>query len=394
MSKLKNKFESIYQKFVENRAYFQGKMKTWQQKGYEDAYQHGSRLLRDIEQNAQNIKQEMSLNLEETSSLKQKIKTLKCLYKELRELVKPAWQQWIEAIFTALFLATVLRHTIFSPYHVPTGSAEPTILVGDRIWGNKLAYLFSEVKHGDYIICDDPQYLYGNVNILQRIWQRFVGFPIPMLGLKAGPISITKRVIAVPGDTLEGRVEDGKTALYLNGKKLEEPYLNMLPLIEVRRTTGFFPFDHVGALAIPEFLQKKTKKIPYVYDPSKPYAEQPYYYMTEDDIVKNAHGKQRLHWPLTPNVYHLGFGREVTIDNFGPYTLPEGMYWGMGDNRKNSGDSRSFGPVPRNLIRGRVSFVLFSLDSEEVFWLFDLVKHPIDFWTKHVRWNRFFKPIR
>ena len=59
MSTLKNKFESIYQKFVENRAYFQGKMKTWQQKGYEDAYQHGSRLLRDIEQNAQNIKQEM-----------------------------------------------------------------------------------------------------------------------------------------------------------------------------------------------------------------------------------------------------------------------------------------------------------------------------------------------
>ena len=47
----------------------------------------------------------------------------------------------------------------------------------------------------------------------------------------------------------------------------------------------------------------------------------------------------------------------------------------------------------KKYIQGRVSFVIYSIDSEEAIWLFDLLKHPIDFWTKHIRWNRFFKTI-
>ncbi len=392
MSNLKQKFENIYQSFVEQKAYFQAKIKNWQQRGYEADYQQAAGLIRDIEQNAQNIKQEMALNVESTS-LNLNVKALKKAYKQLRELMKPVWRQWLEAIVTALVLATILRHTIFSPYHVPTGSAEPTILVGDRIWGNKLAYAFSEVKRGDYIICDNPEHSYEGVGMLQYLWQRFIGFPIPLLGLESGPISITKRVIAVPGDTLEGKLEDGKTVLYLNGEKFNEPYVNPLPLIGVRRTTGFFPLENFGPIHIPGFLQKKTEEHFYVYDPSKPLDQQPYYYMAEKDIVRDADGKPRMRISFTPNIDYRGFGGLHTVDIFGPRKMGEGMYWGMGDSRKNSGDSRGFGPISRSLIRGRVSFILFSLDSEEAFWLFDLIKHPIDFWTKHIRWNRFFKSI-
>ncbi len=394
MDALKQKFEKIYQDFIEHKGYYLDKIKSWQAKGYEDSYQQGSRLIRDIEQNAASIKQTMSLGTPGiTSELKKQIKTLKRSYKELREFMKPIWRQWIEAIVMALVLATILRHTIFSPYHVPTGSAEPTILVGDRIWGNKLAYLFSDVKRGDYIICDNPENTYADANWIQYLWERFIGLPIPILGLKSGPISITKRVIAKPGDKLEGKVEDGKTVIYLNGEKLVEPHLNLLPLIHVKRTTGFLPFDHVGPLSIPEWLQKKPKVMPYVYDPSKPFDQQPYYYMSEETIVRKSDGSPRLEVALTPN-YSYQLGGHYTVDRFGPMTIPEGKYWGMGDSRKNSGDSRNFGLIDRSLIRGRVSFILFSLDSEEAFWLFDLIKHPIDFWTKHVRWSRFFKAIR
>lgn len=394
MSNIKQKFEALYQNFVERKAGFQDKLRSWQERGYDKAYQQGSSLIREIEECAQTIKQELALNQEtDSETLQQNFKRIKKAFKQIKEFVKPLWRQWLEAIVTALVLATILRHTIFSPYHVPTGSAEPTILVGDRIWGNKMAYLFSDIKRGDYIICDNPEHSYDGTNIIQYLWQRYVGFPIPLLGLGAGPISITKRVVAMPGDTIEGKLVDGKTVIYLNGEKLDEPYVNKLPLIAVRRTAGFIPLDHVGPLSIPSFLQKQTKECFYVYDPSKSYDDQPYYYMSEKDIVYGSDGKPRMRLPYTPNMDYRGFGGLYTVDVFGPRTLPKDMYWCMGDSRKNSGDSRGFGPIPRHLIRGRVSFILFSLDSEEAFWLFDLIKHPITFWTKHMRWGRFFKAI-
>ncbi len=278
-------------------------------------------------------------------------------------------KKWLIATTIILVVGNMIYHTVGRTYHIIAGSGEPTLLVGDRIWKNKFAYIFSDIQRGDHIIYD------------------FV------VNSNSESISITKRVIAKPGDTLEGKIEDGKTVIYLNGEKLIEPYLNTLPLIEVKRTTGFFPFNHIGPLSIPRFLQKKTETHRYVYDPSKPLDKQPYYYMSEETIVRNPDRSPRLLEAFTPNTdYQLG--SNDTVDRFGPITIPEGKYWGMGDSRKNSGDSRNFGLIDRSLIRGRVSFILFSLDSEEAFWLFDLIKHPIDFWTKHVRWSRFFKNIK
>jgi signal peptidase I len=49
--------------------------------------------------------------------------------------------------------------------------------------------------------------------------------------------------------------------------------------------------------------------------------------------------------------------------DFGPVTVPEDNYFMMGDNRDNSADSRAWGFVPRNLIKGRAVFVWLSLDS-------------------------------
>ena len=67
-------------------------------------------------------------------------------------------------------------------------------------------------------------------------------------------------------------------------------------------------------------------------------------------------------------------------------------YWAMGDNRKGSKDSRVFGPIKRDSIHGRILFRIWSVDSDESWWIWDLITHPIDFW-KRVRWGRFFQWI-
>jgi signal peptidase I len=391
MSNVYDKFKKILTKYTAKKQTFENVLNKWQRRSSEKLYNHGKFLFDNIEKLITEINQETSSGNEAT--LKPKVKALKKFYKELNEITKPVWRQWVEAIIFAFTLALVLRHTVFSPYHVPSGSAEPNILVGDRIWGNKMAYYFSEVKRGDYIIFDDANFIYDD-SFLQSLWQRYIGLAISFLGLKDGPINVTKRVIAIPGDILEGRLEDGKPTLHLNGKKLDEPYLNPYPLIKLRRETGFIPIKNIGPLAIPSFLQKKIKDsgAGYTYVPETPYEQQPYYYMTEKEIVKNpTTGQPLLIEPGTPDIdFHTGIIRDI----FGPITLPPNMYWAMGDSRNNSYDSRAWGMLPGNLIRGKASFILFSIDGEEALWLFDLMKHPIEFFTKRIRWNRFFKSIK
>ncbi len=51
-------------------------------------------------------------------------------------------------------------------------------------------------------------------------------------------------------------------------------------------------------------------------------------------------------------------------DNFGPYTVPEGHYFFLGDNRDNSNDSRFWGPVPARFIKGRAFMIYWSFDGE------------------------------
>lgn len=69
-------------------------------------------------------------------------------------------------------------------------------------------------------------------------------------------------------------------------------------------------------------------------------------------------------------------------DNFGPFVVPEGMYFMMGDNRDNSHDSRFFGPVPFDRVIGIARFIYFSIDQEN--------GEPI---YKSIRFSRMFKRL-
>lgn len=70
-------------------------------------------------------------------------------------------------------------------------------------------------------------------------------------------------------------------------------------------------------------------------------------------------------------------------DNLGPFTVPPGQLFMMGDNRENSADSRYWGFVPMDLVKGRAVFIYFSTAS----------KHWWDM-PFFVRWDRLFRAIR
>ncbi len=313
-------------------------------------------------------------------------------------------RQWIEALVIVLPIVFLLRTFVFGLYHVPSGSAEPTILVGDYLFGNKFIYNFKDVQRGDHIVCDAPTFKFDKSNKINYLWQKYIGIPIPFLGLSAGPDNWTKRIIAIPGDTIEGKIEKGKTIIYLNGKKLDETaYVNPYPLIKAKRTTGLIDMNSFGPIAVPDFLRKVTVTNYYTFDPKISPEDQPFYKLNKENIIKNYNNEPIFRLPGTPTygmseagVIRDPFGQvyqEESIDSFGPITLPEDKYWAMGDNRKNSADSRYWMFLDRDRIQGKVGFVIFSIDTNEASSLIELIKHPIDFWTKNIRWNRFLKAV-
>lgn len=300
-------------------------------------------------------------------------------YADLRDKTTPVWRQ----LFVVLAIFIVITKFVGAHYFIPSGSAEPTMLVGDHIFGNKFVYFFKDVKRGDYAIVDDPTFKY-DPNPIRRWWQQQVGFGIPLLSLPDGPAAWTKRIIAVPGDTIEGRVEDGCPVIYLNGNKLAEPYVNPYPLIAVVRRVGFINSRELTAIPLLSSLAYQLKEAFYTYDDHVGFSEQPFYKLSEREVVRNP--ETQLPFIKLPHVAEM-------YDTFPPVQLPADCYWAMGDSRRNSTDSRVWGFLPRSLIRGRVSRVLFSIDTEEPWSIFELIKHPIDFWLKKFRWNRIGKNI-
>lgn len=64
-----------------------------------------------------------------------------------------------------------------------------------------------------------------------------------------------------------------------------------------------------------------------------------------------------------PVIYPPGAGNR---DNYGPYVVPQGNYFMMGDNRDNSDDSRFWGPLDGHLIKGKALFIYWSWDKEKM----------------------------
>jgi signal peptidase I len=312
-------------------------------------------------------------------------------------------QTWLESISEFCFLLIIvflIRTFGFGLYQVPTGSMETTMLVGERFFADKLSYNFRLPRHGEIIAFNDPSFKYVD-NPFMQLFQRYVW----------GPSNWTKRVIGVPGDILKGVIENGKPVVYRNGQKLEEPYINSYPLLsvyrhdiseiyvsieeEVQKASRRHRVDK-GAVELYTERRLEQEKMHRSYDSSKAYNQQPFYGFIEDRVVRDDQGNPEQIIPGTPLTSRDGKSvPSETSNNWNGsdvyyIKLGAGEYWCMGDNRLGSHDCRFFGPITQREIHGRIVFRIWSIDSDESWWILDLIKHPINFWQR-VRWNRFFQ---
>ncbi|MEX2437743.1 MAG: signal peptidase I [Candidatus Babeliales bacterium] len=274
----------------------------------------------------------------------------------------------IQAIIVIVPLAILIRTFGFGLYQVPSGSMETTMLVGERFFADKLMPLVIPLKRGSIISFNDPTFKYSQNSFARWFQNNFYW----------GISNWTKRVIALPGDHVKGVVENSKPVVYLNGKKLDEPYLNKYPLIALFSHNNQNPLEYRS------------------YDSEKKYEDQPFYTMTDYDVKAGKKIAQLIHqpdmkFPGTPLDVDLGFGIEKNADTF-DVQLADNEYWVMGDNRLGSHDSRAWGPLKGDNIHGKIVWRLWSIDSDESWWILDLIKHPINFWKK-VRWSRCFNTM-
>ncbi len=170
---------------------------------------------------------------------------------------------WVVTIVGAIAIVLAIKAWIVNPYRIPSSSMEPTLhcarpasgceaRFSDRVLANRLIYHVRDPERGEIVVFETP--------------------PAARVRCGAGG-TFVKRLIGLPGERLELRTEGGFSFVYIDGKKLSEPYLES--------------------------------------------------------------GRRDSRGPET-------------------FTIPQGEYFMMGDNRSQSCDSREWGTVPRDNLIGKV----------------------------------------
>jgi signal peptidase I len=229
------------------------------------------------------------------------------------------WNDTIQTIFYAFLIAIAVRVVAFEPFNIPSGSMKPTLLVGDYLFVSKYSYGYSRFS-----------FPFGLPPFSGRIWESPVerGDVAVFRNPRELNVDFIKRIVGLPGDRIQ--VVDG--ILHINGKAVE------------RERIENFVYDAYGSEVL-QYIEKlpngRTHRI----------------LETEDD---DGH-----------------------LDNTKEFVVPEGHYFGMGDNRDNSSDSRVIGVIPAENLVGRAEILFFSTDGTAALW-------EVWKWPFAVRYSRLF----
>jgi signal peptidase I len=137
---------------------------------------------------------------------------------EKADAARAFWKELPVLIIVALVVAVLIKTFLVQAFFIPSASMRDTLLEGDRVMVNKLAFRFGEPHHGDVIVFDSPL---EEHHVGENLLQAAVRNVAEALGLSTPDSALIKRVIALGGDTLEIR----DNTIFINGGALDEPYL-------------------------------------------------------------------------------------------------------------------------------------------------------------------------
>ncbi len=239
---------------------------------------------------------------------------------------------FIKTFVWAIGIAMVFRSFCYEPFHIPSESMLPTLYKGDYIFVSKLSYGYSRYSFpfGTSSTFDGFK---GRIFATEPMRGDVIVFRLPI-----NPrIDYIKRLVGLPGDRLQ--VING--LLYINGEQASQHKVK-----DFQAT-----IEGGGVKFVPRFIE------------------------------------QLPHGPKHPV---LDEKPDYEVDNTDEYTVPEGSYFFMGDNRDNSVDSRylaDVGYVARENLVGRAEIIMVSADPEVSF-------ANIIGWVRNLRYERFFQIIR
>ena len=228
-------------------------------------------------------------------------------------------------VLYAILIAMGVRTLAYEPFNIPSGSMIPTLLVGDYLFVSKFSYGYSR-----YSLPFGMPLIPGRIFFTEPERGDVMVFKLP----SDNKTDYIKRIVGLPGDTVQ--LKQG--ILHINGKPVKR-----------ERVDDFVVRDSLdNNIRTPRFLE------------TLPGGRQHYILEVTDNSV---------------------------FDNTNLYTVPEGHYFAMGDNRDRSRDSRfldDVGYIPRQNLIGRADFMFFSVNGT----VWEIWK-----WAKTVRFERIFQGI-
>ena len=255
------------------------------------------------------------------------------------ETAKDGIAETFKTIVYALLIAGVFRTLFFQPFYIPSGSMKDTLLIGDFIFVNKMAYGYSRYSC-PWALCPITGRLFGSEPVRGDV----VVFRHPGSGN-----DFIKRLIGMPGDTVQ--LKDG--IVYINGTAAPQTDAGIFEeTYEPQGGEGRPPSCANMPVELGGTCQSERKV----------------------ETLPNGVAHDVLNIGMTPQ------------DNTKIFTVPPGHYFFMGDNRDNSEDSRfdppsGVGMLPAEYLIGRADRIMFSSAGKSLFF----------FWTW--RADRFFKAV-
>jgi signal peptidase I len=262
--------------------------------------------------------------------------------KDLARFRPNAFWETAKALLIAVVIALGIRRMFIEPFRIPSGSMIPTLLIGDQLMVNKLS--FGPDLFLPYLNPAPEKLENGAARLKFRVAGKDLVVVVKKLWWRRDPRrgeiivfrwpsdpsqDYIKRVVGLPGDTVAVRQGD----LYINGVKQ--------PVTMIGPYDG--PLNRMGC---------------------------PQPTLFTEELIS---GSERCAHPI------IHCQPESPFSSFGPVTVPPGHVFGMGDNRDMSSDSRVWGPIPLDHIKGDALFIHLPLDPDKYYL---------------PRWGRFFKRIR